>query len=73
MEPDARERVVARLRDAWEGEVRAGLTYELLARRERDSRRADVLRRMAEAEAGHRARLERRLQELGEPSPDPGR
>ncbi len=73
VEPDARERVVARLRDAWEGEVKAGLTYQLLARRERDSRRADVLRRMAEAEAGHRARLERRLQELGEPSPDPGR
>ena len=34
-------------------------------------READILRRMAEAEGGHRERLERRMQELGIAIPDP--
>src|SRR5439155_25627986 len=45
--------------------------YELIAQRERDPRRAEILRRMAAAESGHRARIERRLEELGVPPPDP--
>src|SRR3954451_18070031 len=62
---------VERLLDAWRGEVEAGAVYELIAQREHDKRRAAVLRRIAAAEGGHRARIERRLEELGTPVPDP--
>jgi VIT1/CCC1 family predicted Fe2+/Mn2+ transporter/rubrerythrin len=61
---------VDRLLQAWRGEVEAGAVYELIARRERDPRRAEILRRMAEAEAGHRQRIEQRLRELGAEVPD---
>src|SRR5438270_641111 len=59
-----------RLLKAWRGEIEAGAVYELIARR-LDERRADILRRMAEAEGGHRRRLEARMTELGVPIPDP--
>jgi VIT1/CCC1 family predicted Fe2+/Mn2+ transporter/rubrerythrin len=62
---------IDRLLKAWRGEVEAGAIYELIAQREADERRADILRRMAAAESGHRARIERRLNELGVPIPDP--
>jgi len=62
---------VDRLLEAWRGEIEAGTVYELIARRERDPKRAEILRRMAEAESGHRRRLEQRMQELGVPVPDP--
>jgi len=45
--------------------------YGLLAEREKDERRSDILRRLAEAESGHRRRIEARLQELGVQVPDP--
>jgi VIT1/CCC1 family predicted Fe2+/Mn2+ transporter len=45
--------------------------YEVMAARERGRDRAAILRRMADAEGGHRARIEARLQELGVPVPDP--
>jgi VIT1/CCC1 family predicted Fe2+/Mn2+ transporter len=61
-----RERLLA----AWRGEVEAGAVYELIARR-LDERRAEVLRRMVEAESGHRRRLEARMAELGIAIPDP--
>jgi vacuolar iron transporter family protein len=64
---DAVERLLA----AWRGEVEAGLVYELIARREPDERRAEILRRLAAAESGHRERIERRLTELGVAIPDP--
>jgi VIT1/CCC1 family predicted Fe2+/Mn2+ transporter/rubrerythrin len=54
-----------RLLTAWRGEVEAGAVYELIARRERDEQRAAILRRMAEAESGHRLRLEQRMRDLG--------
>jgi vacuolar iron transporter family protein len=60
----------ARLLTAWRGEVVAGAVYDLIARR-LGNREADILRRMADAESGHRVRLERRMQELGIPVPDP--
>src|SRR5689334_1038805 len=63
---------VQRLLEAWRGEIEAGTVYELIARRERDPERARILRRMAEAESGHRRRLEQRMQELGVPVPDAG-
>jgi vacuolar iron transporter family protein len=61
-----------RLLRAWRGEVEAGAVYELIAERERDPDRAALLRRIAAAESGHRARLEVRMGELGIPVPDPG-
>ena len=59
-----------RLLKAWRGEIEARAVYVALAAREKDERRAAVLRRMAEAEAGHRTRLEARLRELGVALPD---
>ena len=61
----------ARLLEAWRGEIEAGAVYELIAQRERDPKRAELLRRMAKAEGGHRRRLEQRMQELGVSVPDP--
>jgi VIT1/CCC1 family predicted Fe2+/Mn2+ transporter/rubrerythrin len=65
------QEAIDRLLVAWRGEVEAGAIYELIAQREDDERRAEVLRRMAAAEGGHRARIERRLTELGVAIPDP--
>lgn len=59
-----------RLLQAWRGEIEAGAVYELIARREQDPRRAEILRRMAAAEGGHRRRLEGRMLELGITIPD---
>ena len=67
---DAPEQVRERLLKAWEGEVVAGAVYDLIARR-MPEREADILRRMAEAEAGHRRRLEQRMEALGIVQPDP--
>jgi vacuolar iron transporter family protein len=64
-------KVVRRLQQAWRGEVEAQQVYEILADRERDHARADVLRRIAEAETGHRSRLEARMRDLRIPIPDP--
>jgi len=64
------DEVRERLLSAWRGEIEAGAVYELIARR-LDDRRAGIMRRMAEAEGGHRQRLEARMGELGIPVPDP--
>ncbi len=64
--PEARERLLK----AWRGEILAGAVYELIAQRMPD-REAGILRRMAEAEGGHRHRLEERMQEVGIEIPDP--
>jgi VIT1/CCC1 family predicted Fe2+/Mn2+ transporter len=61
----------ARLLQAWRGEIEAGKMYELIAAREADSRRAEILRKMAVAESSHRRRLEQRMAELGIAVPDP--
>jgi VIT1/CCC1 family predicted Fe2+/Mn2+ transporter/rubrerythrin len=63
--------VSERLLTAWRGEILAGAVYELIARR-LDTREADILRRMAAAESGHRGRLEQRMRELGIEIPDAG-
>jgi VIT1/CCC1 family predicted Fe2+/Mn2+ transporter len=57
--PEVRERLL----QAWRGEIVAGRMYELIAER-LPEREADILRRMSQAEAAHRGRLERRMQEL---------
>jgi len=64
--PAVRERLLR----AWRGEIEARYVYGALASREPDGRRADILRRIAEAEATHRARLEARMTELGIAIPD---
>src|SRR5438094_4752883 len=45
--------------------------YTVLAARMGDSRRAEIIRAIADAEASHRGRIEKRLSELGQPGPDP--
>jgi vacuolar iron transporter family protein len=62
--------VSERLLTAWRGEILAGAVYGLIARRLAE-READILRRMADAESGHRRRLEERMTELGITVPDP--
>jgi vacuolar iron transporter family protein len=64
------EEAVRRLQDAWKGEIQARAVYEILAAREKDPRRADIIREIAGAEARHRARVEDRLRELGQPIGD---
>jgi VIT1/CCC1 family predicted Fe2+/Mn2+ transporter len=65
--PEVRERLLK----AWRGEIEAGSMYELIAGR-MPEREAEIMRRMAQAEASHRQRLEARMRELGIeiPSPD---
>jgi VIT1/CCC1 family predicted Fe2+/Mn2+ transporter/rubrerythrin len=60
-----------RLLQAWRGEIEARYVYDILARREKDPRRSEILRRIADAEAVHRRRLEERMRELGVEVPDP--
>jgi VIT1/CCC1 family predicted Fe2+/Mn2+ transporter/rubrerythrin len=62
---------VERLRQAWRGEVQARQMYLLLAERMGNSRRGEIIRAIADAEASHRQRIEKRLRELGETVPDP--
>ena len=68
---DAGPEVRKRLLKAWRGEIEARATYELIARR-LPAREAQIMGRMADAEAKHRGRLEARMRELGieVPSPD---
>jgi vacuolar iron transporter family protein len=71
MDSGVPEETRARLLEAWRGEIEAGAVYELIARREQDPAQAEILRKMAAAEGGHRRRLEARMRELGIPVPDP--
>jgi vacuolar iron transporter family protein len=68
---DATPEVRDRLLKAWRGEIEARAIYELIARR-LPPREAEIMGRMADAEATHRQRLEGRMRELGIeiPSPD---
>jgi VIT1/CCC1 family predicted Fe2+/Mn2+ transporter/rubrerythrin len=60
----------ARLLKAWRGEIVAGRMYELIAER-LPEREAEIMGRMAAAEASHRSRLEARMTELGIAIPAP--
>jgi VIT1/CCC1 family predicted Fe2+/Mn2+ transporter/rubrerythrin len=68
-EADAESEVRERLLKAWRGEIVAGAMYELIANR-MPAREAEIMRKMAQAEAGHRGRLEARMHELSIPVPD---
>ena len=61
---DVDSQVRERLLESWRGEIIAGRVYELIAQR-MPEREAEILGRMAEAEGGHRRRLEARMTELG--------
>ena len=63
-ENDVDDAVRERLLKAWRGEIKARQTYELIARR-LPQREAEIMARMADAEASHRQRLEARMRELG--------
>jgi VIT1/CCC1 family predicted Fe2+/Mn2+ transporter len=63
---DVRSRLIA----AWTDEVQATIVYGLIAARESDPRRAQVLRELAEVERSHRDRLEARMRALGIAIPD---
>jgi VIT1/CCC1 family predicted Fe2+/Mn2+ transporter len=67
---DAPSEARDRLLTAWKGEILAGAVYDLIARR-LEVREAEIMRKMAEAEGGHRRRLEQRMRELGVDIPDP--
>jgi VIT1/CCC1 family predicted Fe2+/Mn2+ transporter/rubrerythrin len=67
---DATPEVRERLLQAWRGEIEAGAMYELIAQRLPD-REGEIMRRMAQAEARHRGRLEARMRELGVEIPSP--
>ena len=69
-ETDVNSEVRERLLGAWRGEIVAGRVYDLIAQRMPD-REAEILRRMADAESGHRRRLEARMAELGIKAPPP--
>jgi VIT1/CCC1 family predicted Fe2+/Mn2+ transporter/rubrerythrin len=65
-----KDQAVARLLEAWRGEVEARAVYTILAERMSDPRRKQVIREIAEGEGRHRERIEQRLRELGQPIPD---
>ena len=67
---EASAEVRERLLTAWRGEIVAGAAYRLIAGRMAE-REAEILEKMAAAEASHRERLEARMVELGIPVPDP--
>src|ERR1700687_3076585 len=65
------DEAVARLLEAWRGEGEARAVYTILAERMRDPRRAQIISEIADGEARHRERIEKRLHELGQAIPDP--
>lgn len=68
--PDTRELLRA-LEKSWYREMEGAATYRLLAEREKDSRRRDILQKLAEAEVGHAEKWAARIRELGGIVPDP--
>ncbi|HEX6123006.1 MAG TPA: VIT1/CCC1 transporter family protein [Ktedonobacterales bacterium] len=69
VEGAARARLVAALQQNWRREQQGERTYRDLAARERDAHRRGVLLRLAEAEARHAEKWERKLAELGAAPP----
>jgi vacuolar iron transporter family protein len=67
----AGQEAIDRLLEAWRGEIQARAIYRIVAEREPDPRRAEIIRTIADAEGSHRERIEARLRELGQPIPDP--
>src|SRR5574341_1155394 len=68
--PDTRELLRA-LEKSWYREMEGAVTYRLLAEREKDTRRRDILQKLAAAEVGHAEKWAARIRELGGTVPDP--
>ncbi len=64
-----RDQLVRALQGNWRREMDGARTYRELAAKEADQSRADVLRRLADAEERHAERCAARLHELGAPVP----
>ena len=62
---------VSALREMWRREVEAAGTYRILAERENDLRRRDILLRLAECEDRHAASWSERIQKTTGHAPDP--
>jgi VIT1/CCC1 family predicted Fe2+/Mn2+ transporter len=59
------------VREMWRREVEAAGTYRLLATRETDSRRRDILIRLAECEDRHATKWSGRIEKMTGTAPDP--
>jgi VIT1/CCC1 family predicted Fe2+/Mn2+ transporter len=71
--PTEQRRVLRALRESWQHEMEAAVTYRLLAAQEQDPRRRDILQKLVAAEEGHAVRWATRIRELGGKVPDPAR
>ncbi len=67
---DLRELLRA-LEKSWYREMEGAVTYRLLAEREKDTRRRDILQKLAAAEVGHAEKWAARIRELGGTVPEP--
>jgi len=65
----SQQKLIETLQHNYRAEMEGAATYRALAEREKDLRRADVIRRMAENEEQHAARWAGRLKDLGAPPP----
>src|SRR5258706_4942187 len=65
-------RNLATVEKMWRQEVEAAHTYRLLAEREHDPKRRDILTRLADQEAVHAARWSERITAVTGHRPDPG-
>src|SRR5207253_395220 len=61
------------VREMWRREVEAAGTYRLLAEREPDERRRNILLRLAECEDRHAASWSDRIQKMTGTPPDPSK
>ena len=68
---DADKRNLATVETMWRREVEAAHTYRLLAEREHDPKRRDILIRLADQESRHAARWAERIAEATGTRPDP--
>jgi vacuolar iron transporter family protein len=68
---ETRRELIAALQQNWQREMEGTRTYRSLAQNERDKARRNVLEKLADAEARHAQKWERKLAELGaEPPPE---
>ena len=68
---ETRRELIAALQQNWQREMEGMRTYRSLAQNERDKARRNVLEKLADAEARHAQKWERKLAELGaEPPPE---
>ncbi|HLI69467.1 MAG TPA: VIT1/CCC1 transporter family protein [Ktedonobacteraceae bacterium] len=69
LQGSTKEELIAALNQNWQREVEGMRTYRELAAHEKDTGRRNVLLKLAEAEERHAQKWERKLAELGAPTP----